>query len=78
MKKNEPVLVSVTYKVGRNYFTGTVHEKKTGSKEAIDEPTVLGLEDNSCGPDCKCVNGFKWRYITWGGLNKWVETNEPC
>lgn len=38
---------------------------------AVDEST-------SCGPDCKCVNGFVQRLVTFGGISHWIPTPEPC
>lgn len=76
MKKDEPILVSLTYKVGKKYFTATLPPQKKGVPQTEGEPAILGF--NSCGENCQCRDGFKWRYITWGGYNDWVKTNEPC
>jgi hypothetical protein len=87
-KSNEPGkeinLVSVSYKVGKNIFTAEALKKEKsnstikGSSNLREINFALENFEVSCGPNCRCVNGFKERLISFGGAEIWMRTNEPC
>lgn len=71
-------MVSFTYKVN-----GKKHTAKTSAEmNELGSPSeIRGKDlgfDNSCGPDCRCVNGLVQRFVTFGGVGQWMQTNEPC
>ena len=89
-KKSEPAkkinLVSINYKIGKKLFTAEISKSSNDDSSSMalgnaGSRSIIGDSPNfdiSCGPDCRCMNGFKERLISFGGAEIWMRTDEPC
>lgn len=76
-------IVSISYKIGKNIFTAEVIKKGKSKSPATntasrDLAAAMHDADISCGPNCRCVNGFKERLVSFGGADIWMRTTERC